>query len=97
MGYFIRRSYKKSDQITEKNFDFENQTKEIVNDKIITESLQENNSFALGDLMYHAYRINVIGNNTYNSPWVLHSEPPQEIANAVLPEEYSKFAQVLYL
>lgn len=39
MGYGLRREYKKKDSTTEKNFNFENATKEIIADKIITESL----------------------------------------------------------
>ncbi|CAD8211590.1 unnamed protein product [Paramecium pentaurelia] len=93
MGYGLRRQYKKKDSTTEKNFNFENATKEIIADKIITESLQETDQFVLGDLMYHAHRIPVIGNNTFLNPWFLHSEPPVEIDKAVNKEEYEKFAK----
>ncbi|CAD8192851.1 unnamed protein product [Paramecium octaurelia] len=93
MGYILRRQYKKKDSTTEKNFNFENATKEIIADKIITESLQETDQFVLGDLMYHAHRIPVIGNNTFLNPWFLHSEPPVEIDKAVNKEEYEKFAK----
>ncbi|CAD8125475.1 unnamed protein product [Paramecium sonneborni] len=93
IGYVLRRQYKKKDSTTEKNFNFENATKEIIADKIITESLQETDQFVLGDLMYHAHRIPVIGNNTFLNPWFLHSEPPVEIDKAVNKEEYEKFAK----
>ncbi|CAK63469.1 unnamed protein product (macronuclear) [Paramecium tetraurelia] len=93
IGYALRRQYKKKDSTTEKNFNFENATKEIIADKIITESLQETDQFVLGDLMYHAHRIPVIGNNTFLNPWFLHSEPPVEIDKAVNKEEYEKFAK----
>ncbi|CAD8201851.1 unnamed protein product [Paramecium pentaurelia] len=93
IGYGLRRQYKKKDSTTEKNFNFENATKEIIADKIITESLQETDQFVLGDLMYHAHRIPVIGNNTFLNPWFLHSEPPVEIDKAVNKEEYEKFAK----
>ncbi|CAD8126881.1 unnamed protein product [Paramecium sonneborni] len=93
IGYILRRQYKKKDSTTEKNFNFENATKEIIADKIITESLQETDQFVLGDLMYHAHRIPVIGNNTFLNPWFLHSEPPVEIDKAVNKDEYEQFAK----
>lgn len=95
LGIVIRRYYKRRESCsTEKNFDFDMATRGFVFEKILTESLMDNPLFVFEDLLYHAHRISVIGCNTYQSPWMIHSEPTIEIENAVIKDEFYKFSLV---
>lgn len=51
----------------------------MVLDHLLTDPLIKNNSFQLVDLMYHSHRITFGGNNTYQRPWKLPLEAPEEI------------------
>lgn len=60
----------------------------------MTDTLQRNETFQFGDLLYHVHRINVIGNNSVKFPWMLAKEPPEQLLYIIDREQYERFVQV---